>query len=94
VDPKVVSELLTKLAKRCREKELKKAEVIATRKITKKDLRAGWSFPKKEKLLDKWGKWDKKFEEQSQDLKRVFLEHFVESKKLIKEEAERSQMPA
>jgi len=43
--------------------------------------------------VEKWGKWEKKFEEQSPDLKRIFLDHFVEAKKLIKEEAERSTMP-
>jgi len=81
-----VLEILQALGKEGRESELKRAVAIKAADNGDGELKPGWSFPKEADLVIKWDNWQKQFDEQSKDIKRLYIDHFEETKRRFKEE--------
>jgi len=87
-----IREKILKIAQNAKEAELKKAATIKANWKAGEDLQPGWSYPKEDEIKEKWDKWQKKYDEQSKDLKGLFHSYWVAAGKKFeevqKEEAE------
>eukprot|EP01123_Difflugia_compressa_P010057 TRINITY_DN3564_c0_g1_i1.p1 TRINITY_DN3564_c0_g1~~TRINITY_DN3564_c0_g1_i1.p1 ORF type:complete len:650 (-),score=189.79 TRINITY_DN3564_c0_g1_i1:177-2126(-) len=83
-----VLEGLKKISVAGRERELKKASSLKA-DVGDGKIRPGFSFPKEDQINTKWDNWNNKLEQQSKDIPITYVNHFEESKRLEKEEAER-----
>jgi len=87
-----IREKILKIAQNAKEAELKKAADIKAKWKAGGSLQPGWSYPKEEEIKEKWDKWQKKYDEQSKDLKSLFHNYWVAAGKKFeevqKEEAE------
>jgi hypothetical protein len=77
-DSKTIVEKLKPLAEAARQKEFKRAQQIQAAK--KSGIGPGWSFPKEDKLKEKWAKWDQLYEQQASDLPGLFKAYFDNAK--------------
>jgi len=85
-DQKQILEILQGIAKEGREQELKRAAAIKADDKGDGDIKPGFSFPKEDAIISKWDAWQKRYEDQSKDVKRLFQDHFEETNKRVKEE--------
>jgi hypothetical protein len=89
LDSKAVVEKLKVVVDKAKQKEFKKAQHIKA--TLKGRIGPGWSFPKEDKLKEKWDKFDKLYENQSTDIMGLFKDHFETTKREL-EEASKKEM--
>jgi len=93
-DAKQVLELLQKIAKEGREKQLKRAADLKAGDKGDGELKVGWSFPKESQLVAKWDGWETRFKAQTSDLNTLFKDHFEETNARVKEENAKDSLAA
>jgi len=83
LDAKGVADKLKPVAETARQREYKRAQQIKSAALT--GVGPGWTFPKEDKLKEKWDKWDKLYEQQSSDITGLFKDHFETAKREYEE---------
>jgi hypothetical protein len=88
VDSKGVVEKLKLAVDKAKQKEFKKAQHIKS--TLKGRVGPGWTFPKEDKLKEKWDKFDKLYEHQSSDIMGLFKDHFESAKREYEEASKKA----